>query len=96
MAEKANIHNILFLLKLNAQNVNQALQKLFRKVGKKIFKSITSDNGSKFIRSAERKCSINVKQIKKRTNKRISSKRKEYEQKREENTGLPFSKKVLF
>lgn len=34
--------------------------------------------------------------INKCTNKRISSKRKEYEQKREENTGLPFSKKVLF
>lgn len=96
MAEKANIHNILFLLKLNAQNVNQALQKLFRKVGKKSFKSIISDNGSKFIRLTERKCSINVEQIKKRTDKRISSKRKEYEQKREENTGLPFSKKVLF
>lgn len=44
---------ILFLPKLNAQNVNKALQKLFRKVGKKSFKSITSDNGSEFSRLTE-------------------------------------------
>ena len=44
---------ILFLAKLNAQNVNKALQKLFRKVRKKNFKSITSDNGSEFSRLTE-------------------------------------------
>ena len=38
---KSRYTYILFLAKLNAQNVNKALQKLFRKVGKKNFKSIT-------------------------------------------------------
>ena len=50
---KSRYTYILFLPKLNAQNVNKALQKLFRKVGKKSFKSITSDNGSEFSRLTE-------------------------------------------
>lgn len=50
---KSRYTYILFLAKLNAENVNKALQKLFRKVGKKNFKSITSDNGSVFSRLAE-------------------------------------------
>lgn len=50
---KSRYTYILFLAKLNAQNVNKALQKLFRKIGKKNFKSITSDNGLEFSRLAE-------------------------------------------
>ena len=50
---KSRYTYILFLAKLNAQNVNKALQKLFRKVGKENFKSITSDNGSEFSKLAE-------------------------------------------
>jgi len=40
------------LFKLNAENVNKALQKLFRKIGKRNFKSITSDKGSEFSRQS--------------------------------------------
>ena len=41
------------MFKLNAENVNKALQKLFRKIDKRNFKSITSDNGSEFSRLIE-------------------------------------------
>ena len=50
---KSRYTYILFLPKLNAENVNKALLKLFKKVGKKNFKSITSDNGSEFSKLVE-------------------------------------------
>ena len=40
---KSRYAHILFLAKLNAENVNKALQKLFKKTGKRNFKSITSN-----------------------------------------------------
>ena len=49
---KSRYAHILFLAKLNAENVNKALQKLFRKIGKRNFKSITSDKGSEFSRQS--------------------------------------------
>lgn len=50
---KSRYTYILFLSKLNAENVNKALKNLFRKVGKKTFKTITSDNGSEFSKLTE-------------------------------------------
>ena len=39
---------LLYVNKLTSENVNKELIKLFRNIGKRNFKSITSDNGSEF------------------------------------------------